>query len=76
MRSYPTDQVQCVYLQGGASSKTGVAYGIPQGLVLEPVLLSANTAPTGDIIWRHNLDLHQYVEDTLLYITFQITGFN
>ena len=38
MRSYLTDRSQCVYLQGGASSKTGIACGVPQGSVLGPLL--------------------------------------
>ncbi len=43
MRSYLTDRSQCVYLQGGASSKIGVACDIPQGSVLGPLLFSAYT---------------------------------
>ena len=73
MRSYLTDWSQCVYLQGGASSKTGVACGVPQGLVLGPLLFSAYTAPIGDIIRRHNLSFHLYADDTQLYITFEMT---
>ena len=30
MRSYLTDRSQCIYLQGGASSKTDIACGVPQ----------------------------------------------
>ena len=33
-RSYLTDRSHCVYLQGGASSKIGVACGVPQGSVI------------------------------------------
>jgi hypothetical protein len=68
MRSYLTDRSQCVYLQGGASSKTGVACGVPQGSVLGPLLFSV--APIGDIIRRHNLGFHLYADDTQLYIKF------
>ena len=69
MRSYLTDRWQCVYLQGGASSKTGVARGVPQGSVLGPLLLSAYTAPIVDIIRRHNIGFQ-------LYIKFEMTEIN
>ena len=76
MRSYLTDQSQCVYLQVGASSKTGVAWGVPQGSVLGPLLFSAYTAPIGGIIRRHNLGFHLYAEDIQLYIKFEMTEFS
>ena len=76
MRSYLTDRSLCVYLQGGASSKTGVACGVPQGSALGPVLFSAYTAPIGDIIRRYNLGFHLYADNTQLYITFEMTEIN
>ncbi|KAK2149224.1 hypothetical protein NP493_3036g00000 [Ridgeia piscesae] len=76
MRSYLTDRSLCVYLQGGASSKTGVACGVPQGSALGPMLFSAYTAPIGDIIRRYNLGFHLYADNTQLYITFEMTEIN
>ena len=76
MRSYLTDRSQCVCLQGGASSKTGVACGVPQGSVLAPLLFSAYTAPIGGIIRRHKLGFHLYADDIQLYITFEMTEIN
>ena len=76
MRSYLTDRSQCVYLQGSASSNSGVACGVPQGSVLGPLLFSAYTAPIGDIIRRHTLGFHLYADDTQLYIKFEMTEIN
>ena len=74
MRLYLTDRSQCVCLQGGASSKPGVACSVPQGSVLGPLLFSAYTDPIGDIIRRHNLGFHLYTD--AIHQIFEMTEIN
>jgi len=74
-----TDRSQYVYLQSGASSKPGVACGVPQCSVLGPLLFSAYTAPINDVVRRHNLhniDFHLNADDTQLYIKLELTEIN
>ena len=73
MRSYLSDRSQSVNVPGGVSSKSSVACGVPQGLMLGPLLFSMYTAPIGDIIRRYNLSFHLYADDTQLYIKFEMT---
>ena len=74
--SYLSDRSQSVNVPGGASSKSSVACGVPQGSVLGPLVFSMYTAPIGNIIRRHSLSFHlyDYADDTQLYITFEMTG--
>ena len=70
---YSSDRSQSVNVPGGASSKSSVACGVPQGSMLGPLLFSMYTAPIGDIIRRRNLSLYLYADDTQLHIKFEAT---
>ena len=72
-RSYLQDWKQFVMIDGIKSKVKELHYGVPQGSVLGPIMYSLYTSPIGDIIRRHGLNYHLYVDDTQLYLSFKPT---
>ena len=68
--SYLTSRSQAVSIQNSTSSFSNLSCGVPQGSVLDPLLLTFYTTPYGFVISKNSTKYHLYVDDTQLYISF------
>ena len=68
-KSYMSDRVQAVHINGSTSPARPLTCGVPQGSELGPQLFSIYAAPVSKIIRNNNLLSHFYADDTQIYIT-------
>jgi hypothetical protein len=68
--SYLTDRLQAVKIGQSILDFIKVVFGVPQGSVLGPILLTLLTAPLSAIVSLHGLLHHFYADDSQHYIVF------
>ena len=68
-KSYLSEIVQAVHINGSTSPARPLTCGVPQGSVLGPQLFSIYAAPLSKIILNNNLMSHFYADDMQIYIT-------
>ena len=62
-RSYLSDRIQAVYINGAISESYDVVCGVPQESVREPLLFLIYTSPIGDILRSHGMKFHLHADD-------------
>ena len=67
--SYLSDRQKKVKLMDCLSSPAEVACGVPQRYVLGPLLFTPYTTLLSNVIQRHNVKHHLYVDDTQIYLS-------
>ena len=69
MTSFLCDRTLEVRYNGASTAAQPVYYGVPQSLVLRPILFNLYTADITLVAARHGLQLHQYTDDCQLYVS-------
>ena len=68
IKSHLSDRTQSVVVNGIKSAMEGVSRGVPQGLVLGPILFLLYTTQIEQIIHSFGLLSHTYADDTQTYV--------
>jgi len=68
VQSCLTGRSQTVRLGSHCSSSTLCSVGVPRGSVLGPLLFTICTSPISHIAASHNIQQHQYADDTQLFV--------
>jgi hypothetical protein len=74
--SFLSDRTQSVVIGSHSSDPRSIAYGVPQGSVLGPLLFSLYTTPVSHFLQNSCLSHHLYADDTQLYISFSADNSN
>ena len=73
LRSFLTDRVQSVCVNGSLSKASLLKFGVPQGSVLGPILFSLYVSPVSKLINAYSLSHQCYADDTQIYSSCDIS---
>ena len=73
LKYYLHDRTQCVQIDGIISEYVKLVCGVPQGCVLGPWNFCIYMYPIGSILRHHGINYHIYVDDTQLYVKFDLS---
>ena len=73
--SYLTDRTHYVSLSNHCSALAPVHLGVPQGLVLGPILFTMYISPLSAIIESHSIIHHSFADDIQLQMTAPLTKY-
>ncbi len=69
-QSYLSGRKQCVNSCGVRSKVANLAFGVPQGSCLRPVMFTQYASTLFDVIHQHIDHVHGYADDHQLYLSF------
>ena len=75
-KSYLFERTQSVVIDGVSSEDRVLDCGVPQGLVLGPILFNIYILPLADLIRKHGIPFHLYADDSQKYTVFDLKDYN
>ena len=73
-KTYLCERSQCVSVNGVMSEFCKLAFGVPQGSVLGPLVFCIYTLPLGAILRHHKLSYHIYADNTQVYSSVDLSN--
>ena len=71
LTSYLSGRMKCVTVNGVSSEEVQLEVGVPQGLVLGPLLFTLYTSKLPGIVDKHGVNLQLFADDIQLYAVFK-----
>ena len=72
IKSYLNGRTHCVLIDGSYSEDKSIETGVPQGLILGPVLLILYLLPLRSLLNEFLASYHIYADDITIYLEFDL----